>query len=189
MWNAEQIAAVRHDMLRFATLQLRDEAAAEDVVQDALAAAFAGQTGFSGRSAAKTWIFGILKNKIVDLIRQRRHTINISALDEEASMDEAFDALFAANDHWAAAGAPRIWSDPEESLQQRQFWAVFEACLSGLPANTARIFMMREFLELDTAEICSSLGITASNCHVILHRARMGLRLCLENRWFGLENR
>lgn len=187
MWNPEQIAAVRHDMLRFATLQLRDEAAAEDVVQEALAAALAGQAGFSGRSALKTWVFGILKNKIVDLIRQRRHTVNISALDEEADHDDAFDALFTAGGHWTADSAPSTWSDPEESLEQLEFWAVFEACMNGLPANTARIFMMRELLELDTAEICSDLGITSANCHVILHRARMGLRLCLEKRWFGLE--
>lgn len=187
MWNPDQIAAVRYDMLRFATLQLRDEAAAEDVVQEALTAALAGQNAFSGRSSLKTWVFGILKNKIVDLIRQRRHTINISALDEEAENDDAFDVLFAANGHWTADGAPSTWNDPEESLEQRQFWGVFEACMGGLPANTARIFMMREILELDTAEICSTLGISAGNCHVVLHRARMGLRLCLETRWFGLE--
>lgn len=187
MWNPDQIAAVRYDMLRFATLQLRDEAAAEDVVQEALTAALAGQNAFSGRSSLKTWVFGILKNKIVDLIRQRRHTINISALDEEAENDDAFDVLFAANGHWTADGAPSTWNDPEESLEQRQFWGVFEACMGGLPANTARIFMMREILELDTAEICCTLGISAGNCHVVLHRARMGLRLCLETRWFGLE--
>jgi RNA polymerase sigma-70 factor (ECF subfamily) len=65
---------------------------------------------------------------------------------------------------------------------------VFEICLTRLPENTARVFMMREFIGFDTSEICQELGMTVSNCHVILHRARMRLRLCLEQRWFNPED-
>ena len=181
------IEAVRREMLRFAVLQLRDEAAAEDAVQEALLGALTGRQGFEGRAALKTWVFGILKHKLVDLLRQRQRTVNISALAEEGSLDEAFEVLFKANGHWTGESAPRTWEDPEASLAQRQFWQVFEACLTGLPENTARIFMMREFLELETAEICATQGLKPGNCHVILHRARMSLRLCLEMRWFGGE--
>lgn len=177
--------AVRQELLRFATLQLRDAAAAEDAVQEALAAALAGSEQFSGRAALKTWVFAILKNKIADLVRSQQRTVNVSALFEEEAMDEAFDVLYKENGHWAADSAPRTWQDPEASLSQRQFWRVFEACMTGLPENTARIFMMREFLELETPEICQSQGLSTSNCHVILHRARMALRICLETRWFG----
>ena len=84
-----------------------------------------------------------------------------------------------------AEGRPNDWRDPEDSLEQQQFWRVFEACLTYLPENTARVFMMREVLELDTNEICAELGISQSNCHVILHRARNALRLCLDKGWFG----
>ena len=181
------IASLRPDLLRFAQLQLRDAALAEDAVQDALRAAITSDHQFSGRSAMKTWVFGILRNKIVDLIRQDSRSTNLSALidAEGEALDDAYDALFKANAHWHPATRPSVWRDPEDSLQDQQFWAVFEVCLNHLPENTARVFMMREFLEFETSEVCQELNLTTSNCHVILHRARNGLRRCLENGWFA----
>jgi RNA polymerase sigma-70 factor (ECF subfamily) len=85
----------------------------------------------------------------------------------------------------AAESRAADWGNPEAALDQEQFWAVFETCLEHLPANTARVFMMREFLEFDTDEVCAELKISTSNCHVILHRARTGLRRCLEKNWFA----
>ena len=180
------LTEMRRDLLRFARLQLRDNALAEDTVQEAIAGALAGGREFAGRSALKTWVFAILRNKIVDAIRERSRSINVSALsvDEEA-MDETFDGLFKPNAHWQPESRPADWGDPEAALNQEQFWAVFEACLEHLPANTARVFMMREFLEFDTDEVCAELKISTSNCHVILHRARTGLRRCLEKNWFA----
>lgn len=184
--DATFLLAVRQDMLRFARLQLRDDALAEDAVQEAIAAALAGSRSFDGRSALKTWVFAILRNKIVDAIRERSRSINVSALSvEEEAMDETFDSLFKPNAHWQPGLGPTAWGDPEATLDQEQFWAVFEACLEHLPANTARVFMMREFLEFDTDEVCTELAISTSNCHVILHRARAGLRRCLEQNWFA----
>ena len=181
---------IRRDMIRFAHLQLRNKALAEDAVQEALLAALDNAKGFAGRAAFKTWVFAILKNKIVDLIRRQSRTINISALSaEEESMDRAFEAQFKANAHWAPAARPSDWGNPEETLRQQQFWAVFDACLRHLPENTARVFMMREFLEFETPEVCRELSITTSNCNVILHRARNGLRRCLENSWFSAGER
>jgi len=181
---------IRRDMIRFAHLQLRDKALAEDAVQEALLAALDNAKGFSGRAAFKTWVFAILKHKIVDLIRRQSRTINISALSaEEESLDQAFEAQFKANAHWAPAARPSDWGNPEATLHQQQFWAVFDACLRHLPENTARVFMMREFLEFETPEVCQELSITTSNCNVILHRARNGLRRCLEKSWFSAGER
>jgi RNA polymerase sigma-70 factor (ECF subfamily) len=185
MINTADLAEIRRDMIKFAQLQLRDEALAEDVVQEALAAALSSAKEFAGRSAMKTWVFAILKNKIVDQIRLQSRTTNISALSsEEESMDEAFESLFKSNAHWAPDNRPAGWGNPEETLRQQRFFEVFDACLKHLPENTARVFMMREFLEFETAEVCEQLSITTSNCNVILHRARNGLRRCLENGWF-----
>lgn len=182
------MSALRLDMLRFANLQLRDVQLAEDVVQEALVAAVAGQREFEGRSALKTWVFGILRNKIVDAIRLRSRSINVSSLsDDEAGLDEAFENLFKPNAHWQPGARPRDWGDPEASMHQDQFWKVFDACINHLPPNTARVFMMREFLEFDTDEVCAELRISNSNCHVILHRARNALRRCLEKSWFAGE--
>jgi RNA polymerase sigma-70 factor (TIGR02943 family) len=186
--DKDYLVGLRRDMLRFTRLQLRDEHLAEDVVQEALAAALTGKREFEGRSALKTWVFGILRNKIVDAIRVRSRTVNVGALaDEEAGLDEAFESLFKPNAHWHPEARPRDWGDPEAALRQDQFWVVFEACLDHLPANTARVFMMREFLEFDTEEVCAELSLSSGNCHVILHRARNALRRCLEKSWFAGE--
>ena len=181
--NPEELASFRHDLLRFARLQLRDNAAAEDVVQESLVAALSAAGQFAGRAQAKTWVFAILKNKIIDHLRQRKREPNLGGGDDDFS-DDAFDALFDETQHWKPAERPSHWGDPERSLEDSRFWSVFEACLDKLPENTARVFMMREFLGFETEEICKELHLTASNCWVILHRARMALRLCLDTRWF-----
>ena len=186
MLDDTTLVEIRRDMMKFAHLQLRDETLAEDVVQEALAAALTSTKEFAGRSALKTWVFAILRHKIIDQIRLQSRTTNISAFSaEEESMDETFDTLFKTNAHWSPAERPSDWGNPEESLRQQRFWDVFDACLKHLPENTARVFMMREFLEFETGEVCQELSITTSNCNVILHRARNGLRRCLEKNWFS----
>lgn len=82
---------------------------------------------------------------------------------------------------------PPRWGDPEQTFSDKQFWKVFELCMSRMPENTARVFFMRELLGLEVDDICKELSITTSNCWVILHRARMSLRLCLQQRWFERE--
>lgn len=180
----DDIAALRPQLLRFARAQLRDEAAAEDAVQETLLAAIAGEKRFEGRAALRTWLIGILKNKLVDHIRRRAREPNAGELLEAEQGDEAdFDGLFQEDGHWAEA--PAAWGDPQRALQNRRFNDVFEACLELLPAQTARVFLMREMLGLETAEICQDLAISTSNCWVLLYRARMRLRSCLQKNWFG----
>lgn len=185
MIDPTTLIEIRRDMIKFAHLQLRDVTLAEDVVQEALAAALSSAKEFAGRSALKTWVFSILRHKIVDQIRLQSRTTNISSLSqEEESLDQTFDTLFKTNAHWSPEARPNDWGNPEEALRQQRFWDVFDACLKHLPENTARVFMMREFLEFETVEVCQELSITTSNCNVILHRARNGLRRCLEKNWF-----
>jgi RNA polymerase sigma-70 factor (ECF subfamily) len=182
---ASQINAHRGYLLRVAQLQLRDPDLAEDVVQETLVAALSG-SGFSGRSSLKTWLTGILKHKIVDAIRKKQREPQAVAafggLDAELDIED-FDALF--NDQGGWDAAPADWGDPEAALNRRQFMDVMDFCLEKLPPNTARVFVMREVMELETAEICKELAITANNLWVILYRARMALRLCLEQNWFA----
>jgi len=179
----DALASFRNDMLRFARLQLRDDAAAEDAVQETMLAAIESADRFAGQSQVKTWVFSILKNKIIDLIRKRTREPNAGSLDQEIAED-AYDALFNERQHWQPNERPSNWGNPEETLENTQFWKIFEACLDRLPSNTARVFMMREFLGFETEEICKELNLTASNCWVVLHRARMALRLCLDGLWF-----
>ena len=177
----QALAALRPQMLRFARLQLRSDAAAEDAVQEALLAAMEGAAGFSGTAAIKTWVFSILRNKIIDDIRRRAREPELRPTFNDGG--EELEEMFLADGHWAEMPSP--WSDPDTSLEQKQFWTIFEACLDGVPPKPGRVFMMREFLGLSTEEICKELAISTSNCWVLLHRARLGLRECLALRWFG----
>jgi RNA polymerase sigma-70 factor (ECF subfamily) len=163
-------------LLRYASLQLRDAHAAEDAVQETLLAALAGQAGFGQRASLRTWLTGILKHKIVDVIRR-------AARETPAASEDEFEALFDERGHWV--DMPAAWPDPDASLDQKQFFAALEMCLKRLPDKTAQTFMMREHLGLDTDEICKELGITATHCWVLLYRARMALRECLTKEWFG----
>lgn len=185
LWDDAGLTQLRRDMLRFARLQLRNQEMAEDVVQEALAAACAASARFEHRASVKTWMFTILKNKIVDLLRDRwqKNRIDIGEACDESDLD----VLFKANERWQRDELPSSWGDPEQSFSNRQFWDVFEACMQNLPDATARVFAMREFLGLEAVDICKELGITSSNCWVILHRARMQLRICLQQRWFGKD--
>jgi RNA polymerase sigma-70 factor (ECF subfamily) len=183
-FSAEALISLRAHMLRFAQLQLRNRETAEDMVQEAIEAALRHASTFAGQSSLKTWVFAILRNRIVDHIRQAGRTVSMSSLVEDGDdWQERLENLFNERGGWRDESRPRPWPAPEESMQNRQFWVVFEACLDHLPANTGRVFMMREFLGLGSDEICSQLGITTSNCHVILHRARLKLRGCMGKSW------
>lgn len=183
LWDVAFIEELRLQMLKFATLQMNDAHLAEDAVQDALAAALKSASSFGGRSALKTWVFAILKNKIIDIIRQRRRMVEASSLltDEDEGL---LPAVFDRKGFWKPDDRPLDWGAPEAAAHDDQFWVVFEACLEGLPPQQAKVFMMREFVELGSDEICSELSLSTSNLHVILHRARLRLRECLENKWF-----
>lgn len=180
---------LRIQMLKFAILQLRDEALAEDAVQEALIGALKNAKSFSRRSALKTWVFAILKNKIADELRKRKRTVEASRLLRDNEDEENLDELFNNKGFWQVDERPAAWSQPMESVKNDHFWRVFETCLSGLPENQSRLFMMREFIELDSTEICENLNITTSNLHVMLYRARLRLRECLENHWFSESER
>jgi RNA polymerase sigma-70 factor (ECF subfamily) len=182
-----ELALMRPQLLRFADLQLRSRAHAEDVVQEALLAAVANASAFSGAASLRTWVFAILRNKIIDELRRRRRAAETSEdFGDTASADEEGDE-FAPDGHWARL--PSAWGDPAATLEQKRFWEVFEACLDGLQEKPARVFMMRELLGLETEEICKELGISSSNCWVLLHRARLGLRSCLSRNWFDPDGR
>ncbi len=182
--SAEALISLRADMLRFAHLQLRNTETAEDLVQEAIEAALRHSSSFAGQSTLKTWVFAILRNRIIDHLRTAKRTMPMSSLVEDGEdWQERLETLFNEKGGWRDGPRPVAWPNPEESMQTRQFWGVFEACLDHLSANTGRVFMMREFLGFESDEICTQLGISTSNCHVILHRARLKLRGCMETGW------
>ncbi len=178
------IGELRERMLKFAMLQLSDPQLAEDAVQEALAGALRNVRAFAGRSAFRTWVYAILRNKIADQLRHKRRMANLIAIPLGTTEDDD-TSYFDARGHWSVENQPSHWGNPEVDLLGKDFWRVFETCLDHLPPDQGRVFMMREFVELETDEICAELSITVTNLHVLMHRARLRLRNCLEGHWFA----
>ncbi len=176
-----ELTALHQPLLRFAKMQLRNDSMAEDVVSETLLAILEKPDNFEGRSTLRTYATGILKFKIIDVLRKRGREVRIEPLDEQ-SMDDALDALFAADGHWQEP--PQAWQQPEQALQQSQFFDTLQICVDRLPPRLGQVFMMREWLEREMDDICQELGITTNNCGVMLYRARMQLRECLDVSWF-----
>lgn len=184
---ASELEQHRSYLMRVARLQLRDNDLAQDVVQETMLAAISG-SGFSEQASLRTWLTGILKHKIVDFIRKRHRRSEVSDhyLDDAGDpLQEEFDSPFDEGGNWEAK--PASWGDPEQALSQREFLDVLALCMENLPANTARVFVMREYMELEVPEISRELVISPAHVYVLLYRARAALRRCVEEKWFGGE--
>ncbi len=167
-------------LYRFALARLRDPHLAEDVVQETFLAAIKSPS-FAEQSAPRTWLTGILKHKIIDVMRKNVREVAASDLmdDEDANVDDFFDE----KGHWT--DKPQAWNMPTDALEQKQFLGVLQTCIDKLPAKAAQIFMMRDVQETDNEEICKELNISSTNAWVMLYRARLGLRKCLEINWLS----
>jgi RNA polymerase sigma-70 factor (TIGR02943 family) len=177
---SRQVEALRPQLLRFARVQLRNDAWAEDAVSETLLAALEKPQTFGGASQLKTWLIGILKHKLVDQMRRNTREVSTTRPDDEPDLDEL---CFTGDGHFR--DLPQDWGDPEASLRERQFFEVLDKCIRQLPNNLGRVFLMREWLECETGEICNEVGITPTNVGVMLHRARLRLRECLQASWFS----
>ena len=179
----EQLVALRDYLMRFARLQLRNETWAEDVVSETLLAALAKPQAFQARSQLKTWLVGILKHKIIDAIRHRQREVLIGNSPDDDNADPLEHIAFKADGHFVER--PADWGNPEQDLNSQQFMVVLDACTEKLPPVQGRLFLMREWLEMSSDDICKELGMTSTNLYVQLHRARLRLRECLELNWFA----
>ena len=177
---ASRLESLRPQLLKYARLQLRNAAWAEDAVSETMLAAIEKPQSFAGQSQLKTWLVGILQHKLIDQLRRNSKELSTTSAEDGVDLD---DDLFAADGHWR--DQPKDWGDPEHVLRQLDFMRVLEACVEHLPGQQGRLFMMREWLELDTEEICKELAISSTNLWVMLHRARLRLRECLQLNWFN----
>ncbi len=183
--------AWRAPLLRFARLHLQPDEEAEDAVQDTLLAVLAAPAAAPPRGGprqgdARGYLFGILKHKITDRLRARYRHGTPPAASATAGGADALDAeLFDSRGHWQTGAGPALWHDPESQLQNSQFFAVLEACVSKLPPKPARVFSMKELLDCDADEICATLAITRADYWQCMSRARKQLQLCLGQNWFA----
>lgn len=150
-------------------------------MQDTFLAALRSREKFAGRSSERSWLCGILKNKIGDHYRKLGRETSFTDLEFlSGELAENFiDGV------WIHADAPTKWKPDAEVVAYRaEFWVVLHDCLAKLPDRIAHVFMLREVEQIATKEVCKSLSISENNAWVMLHRARMALRECLEQNWF-----
>jgi len=169
-------------MYRFALVRVKNQDVAEEVVQSALVGALQSQKSFQGRSSEKSWLFGILKHKIMDHFRaaKKYQTYDLSSDDGADPYERAFDK----SRHWHMP--VQNWNlDPEKAAQNRQLVAALSLCLDKLSDKYRRIFVMREVDGVGSEEICNEFNIQPTNLWVMLHRARNQLKICLETQWFN----
>lgn len=176
-------------LFKYSLSRLRDSAKAEDLVQETFLAALRGATTFQGRSAEKSWLIGILKNKICDHYRKLSRETTFT--DLEFYSDEESDRFIPDGqfkDGWIHELGPQEWSNPGASLDNEAFWKTYHECSNKLPKNIGTVFSLREVDGIESKEICAMLKISENNLWVMLHRARMALRRCLETNWFRKHN-
>lgn len=164
----------------YAFLKVKDRHVAEDMVQETLLAAIAAKNTFSGQSTIRTWLTGILKHKIVDHFRRQGRMTTIGDLVDQDDEDN-LNYFFQNNGNWIEK--PESFPTPESALQQKQFWTIFQQCLSGLKPRQAEIFLAREVHDMNNEELCKHFSITSTNAWVLLHRARLALIHCLKAHW------
>ena len=173
-------------LFKYAVFRLRDDNVAEDAVQETFLAALKAYGTFEGRGSERTWLVGILKHKIIDHFRKSSREVPMDPSDTDLSeFDPLFEREDEFKDHWSDTLSPRIWNrSPDQALQENEFFGVLQNCLMKLPERVASVFSLREMNGLESDEICEILSLSAGNFWVMMHRARMSLRRCIEINWF-----
>jgi RNA polymerase sigma-70 factor (TIGR02943 family) len=168
-------------LFRYALLRVREPDLAEEMVQECLLAALGARARFSGQSSERTWLVGILKRKIIDHARRVARERPAEAVDPAESIEQA---VFDDRGFWKKSPVP--WGgDPHKLAEDREFWDVLRRCLANLSPRLAEAFLLRELDRMSSDEVCQVLDVSPTNLWARLHRARLGLRRCLEENWFA----
>lgn len=170
-------------LFRFAQFRVRRTDIAEELVQETFLAAWKGIERFEGKSSLKTWLVTILKNKIMDHFRKASRDQEVSATESSEGGDERMDALFNRFGIWRTL--LEEWkTTPEGLIEQQGFVEQVRNCIDNLPQRMKEVFTLRSVEDVPTSEVCEMMNISENNLWVILYRARMQLRSCLDMNWF-----
>jgi RNA polymerase sigma-70 factor (ECF subfamily) len=172
-------------LYHYALSRIHNPTVAEDLVQETFLAALNSRKNFEGLSSERTWLTSILKHKTIDHIRKM---VREQPQEDFETFRESENDLFDEKGRWKMK--PADWNvNPEKLMDRKEFWGVINKCLSDLPTRLEQAFRLREMDGFDCKEICNVLDITASNCWVMLYRARASVRHCMEINWFGTNNK
>ena len=173
-------------LFNYAIIRVDDHDIAKDLVQETFFSGLKGQTNFRGEASERTWLISILKRKIIDTYRRNSSSreSSMSEYQEDISDGDFYRGDDPFKGHWLEGKGPNSHSlMPEGELEQDELRQIIEKCISLLPPNLASVFIMKLIDEAESDEVCKELEITPSNLWVMLHRARLKMRECIESKW------
>ena len=172
------------DLLQWSITRIGNHTVSEDLVQDTFVSAFESFEKFENKSTAKTWLFGILNNKIADHFRQSSK-LNLVNTDYtlELTLQKITDSLFTSDGGWDPSKLNPDWSANKNLLDDPEFNKIMAICMDDLPAKWRYIITSKYIDGKDTKEICQDLEITQTNYWQIIHRAKLLLKVCIEKNW------
>jgi RNA polymerase sigma-70 factor (ECF subfamily) len=181
--NAEKWVVNYSDALYSYTLaRVQSTTQAEDIVQETFLSAWRARNTYNGLASEKNWLYTICKNKIIDYYRKA--STNKEVLAKEGNSDDIF---FADDGHWNNESKPQNWSvDYSNTIENKEFYSILQKCKTKLKEVQQSVFTMKYLEDIDTVEICETLGITVQNYWVLIHRAKIQLRSCLEKNWINV---
>ena len=169
-------------LFTFACLRVGDRETAKDLVQETFLSALQNVESFRGESSQETWLTAILKNKIIDYYRKRKTAKSSPLVDEDGTSE--LDKYFDEEGEWKSSAGPVSWNaSGYQILRSKEFLEILQKCLSKLSDHGRSVFVSKYLDELDSEEICKQLEVTTSNYWVIMHRAKLQLRQCIEKNW------
>ncbi len=167
-------------LYNYAYSRVNSKELAEDLVQETFVAGLRAMKSFQGRSTEITWLISILKRKVIDHYRKMSSNKEITS----SEFSRPFQKDGASQGHWIMERAPKEWPDElDDPIHQKEFRLVLEKCLSHLPDKLKAVFVLKFIEEINSDEVCKELGCTPSNLWVMMHRARLRLRECIELKW------
>lgn len=175
-------------LFNFAIVRVNDREKAEDLVQETFLAGLKAKDRFMGKSTERTWLTSILKRKVIDIYRKQYSSreLSLDLYEQDVSDGDFYRSEDPFKGHWMDGKGPNSYSLlPEGEMEQEELARFIQLCIEGLPPQLAAAFIMKMIDEEDSDTICKELGITPSNLWVMLHRARLRMRDCLENLWMN----
>jgi len=167
-------------LYNFAWSRVQSKETAEDIVQETFISALKAKGSFRGDSTELTWLLSILKRKVIDFYRKKSTKKEFAA----AHFDKPFQDENGMQGHWIMERAPKDWQrETRAPTRQGEFQEIMALCLSLLPEKWRAVFVLKVMEEINSDEVCKEIGCSTSNLWVILHRARLKLRECIENKW------
>lgn len=173
-------------LFNYAVVRVNDREKAEDLVQETFLAGLKAKDRFLGKSSERTWLTSILKRKVIDIYRKQYSSkeSSLDAYEIDVSDGDFYRSEDPFKGHWLEGKGPNSYSLlPEGEMEQEELARFIQLCIEALPSNLAAAFVMKMVDEEDSDTICKELGITPSNLWVMLHRSRLRMRNCLENKW------